>query len=100
VDQIRFGIPVLKFGKLKPQEPNRRILRDIVVNDLPCFQLDNEKDVKGDKAECGDGKEVTGKKRIPVSAEELFPGKVRFQVAGDGRGVQLREPARVPLRGE
>jgi hypothetical protein len=52
-----------------------------VPDDPPCFQLDNEKHIERKKAEGGNGEEVTGKEGRPVSAEELFPGQVRFQIA-------------------
>jgi hypothetical protein len=61
-----------------------RCCKDVtaVPDDPPCFQPDNEEDVEGDKTEGGDGEEAAGKERIPVSTEELFPGEVRFQIAG------------------
>jgi hypothetical protein len=58
------------------------------VDNLSGFQFQDKKDVEGNKTESSNRKEVAGEERIPVSAEETFPGKVWLKVAGLAKAVK------------
>jgi hypothetical protein len=60
VNQIGSGIPVLKFGNLKPQEAYCRVLCNVVADKLSGLQFHDKKDVEGKKPKGSNGTEVTG----------------------------------------
>jgi hypothetical protein len=71
-------IPDTGIQILKTQETDRRILGNVVVDDPSGLQLQDEKDIKRNKAERGNGTKVAGEhQRAPKNVRELAHPKMR-----------------------
>ena len=59
MDQICIWIQLFKIAELASQEPDIRILSDIVMNNFPALELYNEKDIESLESEYINGEEIT-----------------------------------------